>query len=223
MPIDPPGAPGASLAFTTTDPIVTQALALMNDGKFKEAQSLLASDDGHADESVRRAREEAKEIIRRVRRDYSLDPADLLAKVKSDIPDVSPDDLERWRTAAEAQARVIDGKIKYFRREPANLFRFSEDAKHRREANRKSDEQKRTEGWTLVGHLANVIKEAEQTGKTEVVPIRHRMRYGSLSRRSIASRRTSSSRPLIRKRSRPPSRHNGRSMSSGRSMIRPSR
>src|SRR6476660_2844419 len=45
---------GASAAFTSSDPVVKQALALVGDGKFKEAQSLLASDDGHADPAVQK-------------------------------------------------------------------------------------------------------------------------------------------------------------------------
>src|SRR4051812_5181696 len=73
-----PGPSGASAAFTTDDPIVKQAQALMKDGKFKEAQSLLASDDGHADATVEEARSEMKEIIRRTRREYSQSADDVL-------------------------------------------------------------------------------------------------------------------------------------------------
>jgi transglutaminase-like putative cysteine protease/ubiquinone/menaquinone biosynthesis C-methylase UbiE len=164
---------GASAAFTSSDPVVKQALSLLGDGKFKEAQSLLASDDGHADPAVQKAREEMKEIIRRVRRDYSLDPDAMVAKLKNDIPDVTPADLDRWRKAGEIQAREIDGQVKYFRREPANLFRFSEEAKKRR----KETPSGRQPNWTLVQHLANVVAEAEKTDKTEVLPIRHRMTY----------------------------------------------
>jgi hypothetical protein len=52
---------GASLAFTSDDPITKQALALLAEGKFTEARTLLATDDGHADPEVVRAREEMKE------------------------------------------------------------------------------------------------------------------------------------------------------------------
>jgi ubiquinone/menaquinone biosynthesis C-methylase UbiE len=81
---------GASLAFTSSDPIVQQAIALMNDGKFTDAQTLLASDDGHASAEVARAREEMKEVLGRTRREYSLDAAALLEKIRQDIPDVTP-------------------------------------------------------------------------------------------------------------------------------------
>jgi transglutaminase-like putative cysteine protease/SAM-dependent methyltransferase len=166
---------GASLVFTSTDPIVKQAIALMHDGKLTEAQSLLASDDGHASLDVARAREEMKEVLRRTRREYSLDAAELLERIKKDIPDVTAQDLERWTNAARVQHRIIDDQLKYFRREPANVYRFSEEAKIRKEAHKKPEEKK-TE-WTLIQHLSNIVAAAEKSGQVEVLSIRHRIDY----------------------------------------------
>src|SRR5437016_11164761 len=109
---------GASVAFTSDDPVVKRAVALMNKGKFNDAESLLASNGRTFD------REETKEIIRRMRQEYSLDAAQVLAKLKKDIPDVIAADLDRWTQANEAQHRVIDGQLKYFNREPSNIYRF---------------------------------------------------------------------------------------------------
>jgi len=166
---------GASLAFTSQDPIVKQAIALMQAGKFTEAQALLASDDGHANADIAAAREEMKEILRRTRREYSVDAAELLKKIQKDIPDVSAQDLEKWTNAGAVQYRMVDGQLKYFRREPANVYRFSEEAKKRKEAAAKPEEK--TTDWTLLKHLANVVAEAEKSGKIEVVPVRHRIDY----------------------------------------------
>jgi transglutaminase-like putative cysteine protease len=166
---------GASLAFTSSDPIVQQAIALMNDGKFTDAQTLLASDDGHASAEVARAREEMKEVLGRTRREYSLDAAALLEKIRQDIPDVTLQDIERWTKAGEVQHRIVDGQLKYFRREPANVYRFSEEAKKRKEAAAKPEEKKTD--WTLIKHLSNVVAAAEKSGNVEVLPIRHRIDY----------------------------------------------
>jgi transglutaminase-like putative cysteine protease len=167
---------GAPIAFTSKDPAVKQALSLMNEGKFKEAKALLSADDSSADASATQAREELKEVIRRTLQDYSLSPAGLLAKLKKDIPDVTAEDLENWRKAGDAQYRMIDGQVVYFNREPQNIYLFCKEAKDRRDANaKKKDDDK--EGWTLVKHLQHVIDEAEKTGKTEVLPIRHRLTY----------------------------------------------
>jgi transglutaminase-like putative cysteine protease len=170
---------GASLAFTSHDPVTNQAIALLEEGKFAEAQTLLATDDGHASAEVTRAREEAKEIIRRVRRDYSLTAPQLVEKLKSSIPNVTDADIERWRSAGELQHRIIDGKVAYFRREPSNLFRFSEDAKKRRDGaqSKKAGAEDDKAKFELHQHLAEVIAEAEKSGKTEVLPVRHRITF----------------------------------------------
>jgi transglutaminase-like putative cysteine protease len=167
---------GASLAFTTHDPVIKQAQDLLQHGKFKEAQTLLASDDGHADATVEQARSEMKEIIRRIKGDYDLDADGLLKKLKVGIPDVTPADLERWTKAGQAQYRMIDGKTMYYRREPANIYRFSDEAKRRREAHRKPQPED-PNAWTLEKHLKHVIAAAQETGKTEVLPIKHRFTF----------------------------------------------
>jgi transglutaminase-like putative cysteine protease len=168
---------GASPAFTTDDPLVRQARDLMREGKFNEAQALLASGrDGRADAQAERARAEMKEIIRRVRQDYDLDAAALLARIQKDIPDATAADLERWTKANEAQHRIIDGEVKYFGREPVNLYRFSEEARWRRAAHEKPDPADPA-AWTLVKHLQNVIAAAGKTGQTEVLPIKHRITF----------------------------------------------
>jgi transglutaminase-like putative cysteine protease len=61
--------------------------------------------------------------------------------------------------------------VRYFRREPSNLFRFSSEAKSRR----KQDEKAAT--WKLTDHLAKVIEEAEKTGKAEVMPVEHTITF----------------------------------------------
>src|SRR2546426_5587 len=48
---------GASLAWTSDDPVIRKAIALLDEGKFNEAQSMLAGDDGHPDSQVMRARD----------------------------------------------------------------------------------------------------------------------------------------------------------------------
>jgi transglutaminase-like putative cysteine protease len=165
---------GASLAFTSDDPIAKQTLALLKEGKFAEAQTLLATDDGHPDSSAAQAREEMKEIIRRTRRDYSVKADGMVANIQNSIPDATAADVERWRTEGVLQHRMIDGAVAYFRREPVNLFRFSDDAIHRREAAGKTPVSQR---FALNAHLAQVIAEAEKTGKTEVQPVHHRVKF----------------------------------------------
>ncbi|HEV8291733.1 MAG TPA: hypothetical protein VGP94_07400, partial [Tepidisphaeraceae bacterium] len=113
-----------------------------------------------------------KEILKRMREEYSLTPQQLLEKVKGRIANVSLDDLERWRAAGQLQFRMIDGQIAYFRREPSNLWRFCNEAK-----DRCAQEPATAAKFVLTDHLAKVIDEAKRTGQTEVLPIRHRILY----------------------------------------------
>jgi transglutaminase-like putative cysteine protease len=158
---------GASLAWTSSHPAVVQARKLLAEGKFAEAEQTVQTSDP--------AGVEMREIIRRLRAEYSLDEAGLLVKLRKSVPDVTPDDLNRWRQAGQVQFRVIDGQVCYFRREPSNIFRFCDEAKKRRDQNTAGSTEKPK--FVLTEHLADVIKAVESSGKTQVLPIRHRITY----------------------------------------------
>ena len=164
----------SSLAFTSTDPIVLQARGLMESGKFKEADSLLAGSTNQTSPEALRARAETRDIIRRIRYEYSLDAAGLLVKVKKSIPDATATEVEAWATESKARYRMIDGQKLYFRREPQNIFLFSEDAKKRRA---KAGNAPVDSKWKLVDHLKEIVNEAERTGQVEVQPVHHRITY----------------------------------------------
>lgn len=165
---------GASAAFTSQDPAVLEAHKLMGAGDFRSAEQVLSAADPKADTAALRARSELIEIMQRVRHEYSLDAAGLLAKVKLQIPDASGEDVERWTHETTARYRVIDGTKFYFRREPQNVFLFSKEAIERRaqagRAPAKSD-------WLLIDHLAEVVAAAEQSTSAEVLPVKHRFTH----------------------------------------------
>ncbi|HOX57553.1 MAG TPA: transglutaminase domain-containing protein [Candidatus Paceibacterota bacterium] len=167
-------APAASTAFTSRDPVVLKALALVKAGKFHRAETLLSAADSRADAEALRARQETSEIIRRTRIEYSLDAAGLLAKIRRSIPDATARDVERWAKASAARYRMIDGKKLYFRREPQNIFLFCDEAKDRRA---KAGNAPRESNWKLTDHLKAIVDEAERTGQVEVRPIRHRLTF----------------------------------------------
>jgi transglutaminase-like putative cysteine protease len=163
----PPALPtGASLAWTSTDPVIVQARDLINAGALAKAEALLQS---HSDVA---AAAETLEIIRRIRQDYSVTAAGMLKKLQPSIRDLTADDVARWTETRELQARTIDGQLAYFRREPSNLFRFCPDAIARR-----LTPPPNPSDTALTDHLAAVIAEAKETGKVEVMPIAHRVRF----------------------------------------------
>ena len=164
----------ASLAFTSQDAVVLQALNLLKSGKFAEAETLLAANTNQAASDAFHARRETLDIIRRIRVEYSLDSDGLLAKVRKAIPDVTTDEVEQWAWESGARYRMIDGEKLFFRREPQNIFIFSEAAKKRRakagNAPVKSD-------WKLTDHLKSIVEAAERTGSVEVEPVHHKVTH----------------------------------------------
>jgi transglutaminase-like putative cysteine protease len=161
---------GASAAYGSKDALVVRARVMMDAGNFKQAEQLLAANPGTAPEPTQ-ARSELAEIISRTRHEYSLDTNALLDKVRQSIPDVTYAEIERWAAEANSRFRVIDGTKFFFRREPRNIFLFSKEAIAR--ATKAGKPPKPESKTALLDHLAAVIAEAERTGATEVLPVRH--------------------------------------------------
>jgi transglutaminase-like putative cysteine protease len=159
--------PAVLRAFTSDDPVVIRARELVQSGKFKEAEALLGA---NASPAATGDRADMLDLIHRIRYEYSLTHDELLNRLKKSIPDATAADVDRWATESKARFRVIDGEKFFFRREPQNIFLFSEDAKqHRHRAGNAPAEPK----WQLVDHLKEVVAEAERTGQIEVLPVHH--------------------------------------------------
>ncbi|MDD4278696.1 MAG: transglutaminase-like domain-containing protein [Candidatus Sumerlaeales bacterium] len=73
------------------------------------------------------------ERLRRMKRDYKMTADEMLAKIKLDVPDVTMADLERWTSAGVIMTEPVDGTLRYFRREPSNLWRRCKEARDMKE------------------------------------------------------------------------------------------
>jgi hypothetical protein len=166
---------GASLAFTSDDPAINKSMDLVSEGKYNEADALLKA-QAASDGTTKQAREEMSEVIRRLRREFSLTEDQLLARVRKSIPDATAKDLFAWRSAGELGAQEIDGQTFYYRREPVNLFRFSEDAKKRRDA-ANPPQAKSEKDWKLEKHLRDILAAASKTMDSEILPIHHTVTF----------------------------------------------
>ena len=158
---------GASVAWTSTEPLIVQAREMILTGRFAGAERLLAD---HATEP---AAAETLEIIRRIRYDYPLSEADVYQKLRPVIRDLTTADIDRWTQRREIQYRTIDNELRYFRREPSNLFRFCPDAI----ARRLNKPAATTADADLIAHLKRIMDEANRTGREQVVPIVHHIKY----------------------------------------------
>jgi transglutaminase-like putative cysteine protease len=170
----PPQSPpsGAALLWTSPDPLIVRARELVTAGQLKQAETLLRQAPSDQQATAAAAVAESLETIRRIRQDYSLSAADITRKLGSSVRDLTAADVERWTKSHELQARLIDGQLAYFRREPSNLFRFCTEAIGRRVTPPSASSEP-----ALIEHLKQVIDEAKRTGKVEVTPIAHRIHY----------------------------------------------
>lgn len=164
--VDDRGPSGASLAWTSTEPVVVNARKLVTAGELAQAERLL-------DDSTE-AQRQMRQTIQRIRHDYSLDAAAMLDKIRKSIPDATADDVRRWTAEKQLQHQAIDGQVAYFRREPSSLFRFCEEAKRRRVVQPGPETPPK---FVLPDHLAQVIAAGEASDDPQVVPIRHRITY----------------------------------------------
>jgi hypothetical protein len=67
--------------------------------------------------------------LTRLAREYSQLPMDFLEKLREHIPSANANDLDYWRSQGHLNYVVIDGQLRYHRREPAGLFRLSAEAR----------------------------------------------------------------------------------------------
>ena len=162
----------APAAEPPAPPAVLRARALADGGHFAEARALLRRHMSAPDSPVDDPYEIELEILRRIEHDFRLTPAELLARLRREIPDVTPADMDRWRRAGKLQCRMIDGAIRYFAAEPGNLFRTCAEARRRR-----CPHPTPAGGFDLPGHLARLLEEADEAGSPLVHPVRHRVRY----------------------------------------------
>ncbi len=173
---------GAAELFSSDEPVMVRVRQCLADGRLHEAEGILQAEQKAGDPRRKQAAEDGLEIIRRIRRDYRLELPALVDRLRKSIPDVTAADVEKWRAAGEVQHRIFDGRPWYFIREPSNIFRFCEEAKQRRDAHAATqgapapDKKARAE-QEMILHIGKVLAAADASGKAEVLPLGHRIRY----------------------------------------------
>jgi transglutaminase-like putative cysteine protease len=107
---------------------------LVDAGNFNSAEAQITT--ALAQPSLSAANRQAlnfeRERMRRIRLDFSLTSEDAQARLRRQIPDLTPAEFAAWDAAGLMERQVIDGKTLYFNRAPSNLFRLSAAAVKRR-------------------------------------------------------------------------------------------
>lgn len=141
-------------------------------GQFAQAEQAIAT--GLAapgiDATQRDALEFQRERMRRIRLDFKLDEAAVLAQLRKQIPDLKPEEFAAWDGAGEIERMTIDGQKRYFNRSVSNFFRTNAQAAARRAPPVKPNSEGPYE--SLNPYHAEALNEARATGKTSVAPRR---------------------------------------------------
>lgn len=104
--------------------------ALVEAGRFAEAEAEMDADASSAREIPARTADSLREIMRRIRIEFPYDRSQIVRTIRRTFSDtVSDERIERWSRSGELERRIIDGEERYFVRAAGNLPRLSDEMK----------------------------------------------------------------------------------------------
>ncbi|MDR0871268.1 MAG: transglutaminase-like domain-containing protein [Planctomycetaceae bacterium] len=74
-----------------------------------------------------------KERMNRIEIDFSADKDKVLEHIRRYFPDISPEQLAKWKAEKSLEVMQINGEERYFHAAAANLFRISKEAKAKKQ------------------------------------------------------------------------------------------
>ena len=156
-----------------SDPV---AVAILVDaGRFATAEASIAHSLAQVGltPTERLALEFERERMRRIHLDFTLDEAQVRARIREQIPDLRDDEFAAWDDAKLIEHRVIDGRKRYFNRAASNLYQLSPQAL----ARRKPGARPLSVGPMEVpnAHQADVRAQALASGRSSTAPRRVRV------------------------------------------------
>ncbi len=111
---------------------VVAVTALVDRGDFAGANAAIDAALPAASPLDRRVLDFQRERMRRILLDFTQDAAQVRARLRKDIPDLTDAEFERWDAQGLFERMDIDGERLYFSRTASNLFRVSAEARARR-------------------------------------------------------------------------------------------
>jgi transglutaminase-like putative cysteine protease len=111
---------------------VVAVTALVDRGDFAGANAAIDAARPAATPIDRRVLDFQRERMRRILLDFTQDAAQVRARLRKDIPDLTDAEFARWDAQGLLERMDIDGKRLYFNRTASNLFRISAEARARR-------------------------------------------------------------------------------------------
>lgn len=112
------------------------------------------------------------ERIERIRRDYALSRREAFESLKSQIPDLTQEDFEKWMREDFIEYREIEGETKIFNNFLPNLLRDNAEAKERVKQPDKTSEQIRN---LVHKHVDSIIENRGTLGNRYIEPVKNRV------------------------------------------------
>ncbi|MEO7068500.1 MAG: transglutaminase domain-containing protein [Rhodanobacter sp.] len=162
----------AAIAADVAPKVATATIVTLVDaGQFDAAKTDIdaALNDTTLSAAARQALLFQRERMRRIAIDFSLDADQLKARVRQQIPDLSDAEFSTWDAHGLFEHMVIDGRLRYFKRAPGNLFRLSPEAVTRRKVQTPFDDDPME---VLNQHHRDVYNAALSTQQSSVLPRR---------------------------------------------------
>ena len=166
---------GAAAGDVPAGDDLADTIALVDAGHFAAAEARITQSLRQRQVSAgqRSALAFERERMRRIHLDFTLDEAQVRARLREQIPDLRDDEFAAWDKAGLLEHRVIDGRKRYFNRAASNLFHLSDEAL----ARRKAGARPLSVGPMEIpnAHHAEIRQLALATGRSSVAPRRVRV------------------------------------------------
>lgn len=166
MPVPPLRAPG-----------MDATVAMVDAGDFAGAQARIEA--ALADPALPPAQRAAwafqRERMRRMRLDFGLDRAQVLERLRRQIPDLTEAEFVRWDEDGWLEHLDIDGQRRWFNRSVSNLFLINPEAAARRAPPVAAPRVGQFD--VLNAYHAAAVAESRASGRTSVQPRRVRIDY----------------------------------------------
>lgn len=156
----------------------TSYLSLIESGEFTAARveinKILESNYSLSD-SARQNLLFELERMDRIEKDFDKSPEEVMEFIRTYIPNVSDEDINRWEAEKSLEYLMIDGQKRYFDRAARNLFRIDKSCRNIWAEKRPAQNNNRK--FNLDGHIREIMHAVEKEGNRYVKPIRMRIYY----------------------------------------------
>ena len=115
---------------------VKQVEDMMEQGEFKKAENYMKSlpNDVRLQQEVRI--DSLNTIMGRIRKDFTMTPEEGLKQIKAKMPNVTNEQIAKWKRDRKIEYMVIDGKEWWFRKAIRNLWLLAPELKENQEADK---------------------------------------------------------------------------------------